>query len=453
MDGKATLSVNLIGEHHSGEGQVTQEQVLKTYEVYYKNPKTNNRTNDFPIKENTLYAIGKKLSNSTTNGDKPADLSGNLLELEVLPWDTIKLDNVFPVVTGPARIEADYNDEKYVFNAMYDSLIITIKPAIDKDSTIKKPWTLNVAYDLQNEAFPEDVNKDKLTDWIHFETYDAEGKFVGYTNEVKGTGEKEVKVKVVINDYAVQRALPEGNVYTAEYVEKIKKDIRRAKLQLWTEDVPKPYTIQVQQYNTMTIYSRGGKRGKPAYRGIARLDFDCEYDKQTGEIIVGNSAQIGWGYFKTGNEYVSGDNPMDYADGEVTSDHCYNRWKKGAWGSGAYKGSSIQLLTCRFCNLQTVEENGIAKVIDKNSANDDDHTKEKNWYLPAYYEMWGVSQTFGNQYEALGYTYKQTYWTSSGDNGWYKDAYITQIGVDESADNWQRDKNLHHRAMYMVHFE
>ena len=453
LDGKATLSVNLIGEHHSGEGQVTQEQVLKTYEVYYKNPKTNNRTNDFPIKENTLYAIGKKLSNSTTNGDKPADLSGNLLELEVLPWDTIKLDNVFPVVTGPARIEADYNDEKYVFNAMYDSLIITIKPAIDKDSTIKKPWTLNVAYDLPNEAFPEDVNKDKLTDWIHFETYDAEGKFVGYTNEVKGTGEKEVKVKVVINDYAVQRALPEGNVYTAEYVEKIKKDIRRAKLQLWTEDVPKPYTIQVQQYNTMTIYSRGGKRGEPAYRGIARLDFDCEYDKQTGEIIVGNSAQIGWGYFKTGNEYVSGDNPMDYADGEVTSDHCYNRWKKGAWGSGAYKGSSIQLLTCRFCNLQTVEENGIAKVIDKNSANDDDHTKEKNWYLPAYYEMWGVSQTFGNQYEALGYTYKQTYWTSSGDNGWYKDAYITQIGVDESADNWQRDKNLHHRAMYMVHFE
>lgn len=220
LDGKATLSVNLIGEHHSGEGQVTQEQVLKTYEVYYKNPKTNNRTNDFPIKENTLYAIGKKLSNSTTNGDKPADLSGNLLELEVLPWDTIKLDNVFPVVTGPARIEADYNDEKYVFNAMYDSLIITIKPAIDKDSTIKKPWTLNVAYDLPNEAFPEDVNKDKLTDWIHFETYDAEGKFVGYTNEVKGTGEKEVKVKVVINDYAVQRALPEGNVYTAEYVEK-----------------------------------------------------------------------------------------------------------------------------------------------------------------------------------------------------------------------------------------
>ena len=57
------------------------------------------------------------------------------------------------------------------------------------------------------------------------------------------------------------------------------------------------------------------------------------------------------------------------------------------------------------------------------------------------------------KYEALGYTYKQNYWTSSGDNGWYKDAYITQIGVDESADNWQRDKNLHHRAMYMVHFE
>lgn len=445
LDGKATLSVNLIGEHHSGEGQVTQEQVLKTYEVYYKNPKTNNRTNDFPIKENTLYAIGKKLSNSTTNGDKPADLSGNLLELEVLPWDTIKLDNVFPVVTGPARIEADYNDEKYVFNAMYDSLIITIKPAVNKDNTAI-PWQLKVNYEPGNTEFNE-----KPTDWIHFETYDADGKFVAYTNEVKGKGDKEVKVKVVINDYAVKRELPTDNVYNADFVNRVKNDIRRANLEVYTEGNPKPYTFQVSQYNTLTICSKEKKKGpRNVYRGIARLDFDCEYDKQTGEIIVGDSAQIGWGYFKTANLWVSGDNPMDYADGEVTSDHCYNRWKKGALGWDAYKGSSIQLLTRRFCNLQTVEENGIAKVIDKNSANDDDHTKEKNWYLPAYYEMWGVVETFGDQYRALGYS-DDIYWTSSGDNVWLSQAYITQFGIPEK--DWYHDKDLQHRAMYMVHFE
>lgn len=446
---QATLSVNLIGSYTSGDGVVTENQVLKTYEVYYHNPETNTRSTDFPIKENTLYAIGKKLSNSTTSGDKPADLSGNLLELEVLPWDTIKLDNVFPVVTGPARIEADYNDEKYIFNAWDDSLMITIKPAVNKDGT-PVPWKLKVNYEPGNEEFNE-----KPTDWIHFANYDENGEFVEYTNEVQGDGSKEVKVKVLINDYAVQRASTPDFVYTPDFVEKVKKDIRKAKLEVYTEGSDKPYTLQIQQYNTLTICCKSTKKGKrDTFRGIARLDYDCEYDYQTGELIVGESAQIGWGYFITGNKWVTGEYKMNYFNGEVTSDLCYNRYRLRYKGWDAYMGSSIQKLTRRFRNLETIEENGKKEVVDKNPANNDDHEKEKNWYLPAYYEMWGVSDTFRNQYEALGYTKGTRYWTSSGDNGWYKDAYITELGSNEDdRRSWQWDKDDLHHAMYMVHFE
>lgn len=452
---QATLSVDLIGTYTNNTGTITENHILKTYEVRYTPKDAQEGTaavTDFDIKENTLYAIGKKLSNSTTSGDKPADLSGNLLELEILPWDTVHLNNVFPTVIAPTSIEADFNDDKYIFNSWNDSLIITIKPAVDKNPGNKKPWMLKVNYEPGNKEYQE-----KPTDWIHFETYDELGKFAAWTNEVNGDGTKEVKIKVMINDYAVRRNLPADNIYTEADIAKFKNDIREATLEVYTYDggvgeSKKPYTLRIRQYNTLTVYSRGDKHGKgAAYRGISRLDFGCEYDKQLGEVIVSNSAMIDWGYFTTGNAYVSGDNPMDYKDGEVTSDHCYERMMKGAWGSHAYKGSAIQRLTRRFIHLKTVDMNGKKEVVDMNEVDPEKHEREKNWYLPAFYEMWGVSLTFGANYEAFGHKLDQAYWTSSGDNGWYKDAYIAKIGVEQA--NMQRDKNNSYHAMYMVHFD
>lgn len=442
--GSATLSVNLRGDYTDGSGNVEKNTVLKTYEVRYKDSKTGTLSTDFDVKENTLYSIGKKLSNSSTSGDKPADLSGNLLLLEVMPWDTVKVDNTFPTVTGPARIEANFNDEKMVYDASLQSFVITIKPAVDKNPDVKKPWTLSVNYAQGNTAFGE-----KPSDWIHFESYDSQGNQVEHTNMLTGYGEQEVTV--VLNDYAVKRDLPANHVYTATEVAKFKNDIRRATLELRTEGVTNPYTLQVQQYNTLTIYSRGKKGGGSGYRGISRLDYGCSFNTETGEVVESGTTQIGWGYYETGNLYVSGDQPMNYVDGEDTSDKCYNRWKKGATGSGAYMYSAIERLTRRFRRLETVTENGGEKVVDRNPANVDDHTKEKNWYLPAYYEMWGVSETFGNHYADFGMTLDKAYWTSSGDDGWYKDAYIAKIGVAESS--MQRDKDNLYHARPMIHFD
>lgn len=442
----STLSVDLIGTYTNNVGESTENHILKSYEVKYKTPE-GKLTTTFDIKENTLYAIGQKLSSSSTDSDIPADLSGKLLLLNVLPWDTVHLNNVFPTVTGPARIEADFNDEKYVFDASKSSFDFIIKPAVDKDPNTKKQWTLSVNYVRGNEEF-----KEKTEDWIHFKTYNAEGEFVGYTNTLTGYG--EMVVTAVINDYAVQRKLEGVTKYTSNDIKKFKNDIRRAQLELKTDGVTDPYRLQVQQYNTLTIYSPGDKRhhnkGK-GFRGIARLDHGYTFDKETGDTIGSDSIKIQWGYFTTGNKYVSGDNPMDYVDGENTSDHCFKRMRGGAWGSHAYWGSAIQRLTRRFINIKTItNDKGNKEVVDMNPA-ETEKQGEKNWYLPAYYEMWGVSETFGEHYEALGKTLEEAYWTSSGDNGWYKDAYIAKIGVPE--ESMQRDKDNYYHAMFMVHFD
>ena len=442
-----TLSINLRGDYTDGSGNVEKNIVLKTYEVRYKDPKTGTLSTDFAIKENTLYAVGKKLSNQTTNGDKPADLSGNLLILDVVPWKPIKVDNTFPTVTGPARMEADFNDQNFVMDAVSNSLVINIKPAVDKNPEVKKIWKLSVDYTAGNAAYPSE----NPTDWIHFENCNDQGQFVEYTNVLTGDGEQEVKV--LINDYAVQRTLERNRYYTLDDIKKFKNDIRRAHLKLETEGVSEPFLLQVQQYNTLTIRCISDCE---IYRGISRLDYGCSFDKQTGELTGrGEECKIDWGYFKTGNLYVSGDNPMNYDDGEDTSDKCYQRWKKGNWASFAYEGSAIQKLTGRFIHLQTDEAR---KVQDWNPANDDNHGKEKNWYLPAYYEMWGIAETARFDMvsdptvleELINMKKEDVYWTSSGDNMIIGDAYITRIGCYEKSEH--KDKNNTYYARRMINF-
>lgn len=445
--GSPTLSLNLRGNYTNGSGNEEKNIVLKSYEVRYKDPETGTASTDFDIKENALYTIGKKLSNQTTNGDKPADLSGNLLLLEVVPWKPIIVDNTFPTVTGPARIEADYNDQKYVLDANQDTLVITIKPAVDKNPDVKKLWTLSVNYALGNAEYPEE----KPADWIHFANYNTEGQFVEYTNTLTGYDEQEVTV--IINDYTEERNLKNRIWYSPDEVLKFKNDIRRAVLELRTDGVEKPYPLQVQQYNTLTIKTNDQYQNP---RGITRLDYGCTFNKQTGEVMGRNdSCKIDWGYFRTGNLYVSGDNPMNYTEGEITSDKCYNRWKNDNWAAFAYQGSAIQKLTKRFINLQT-DVNG--KVVDPNPANKDDHTREKNWYMPAYYEMWGITNTAkytmvdDQQLEELMNMHMEDiYWTSSGDDGIIGDAYITRIGHIEKSEH--KDKNNFYFARPMIKFK
>ena len=454
--GKATLSVNLRGDYTDGSGNTKENIVLKSYEVRYTAPKGTSSDTVFDIKENTLYAIGKKLSNSTTVNDEPADLSGNLLKLEVVPWKNIPLENVFPTVTGPARIEADYNDKKYVMDANQDTLVITIKSAVDKDPNVKKPWTLSVNYGEgltgANEKFGNQEFNELPKDWIHFIARGEQGKFVEYTNTLKGNEEQEVIV--IVNDYAVERELGNKIHYTNEDLQRFKNDIRRAVIELHTDGVNEPYTLQVQQYNTLTIKTNDDYQNP---RGITRLDYGCTFNKQTGEVMgQDDNCKIVWGYFSTGNFYVSGDNPMNYTDGEITSDKCYNRLIEGHGSAKrAYMGSAIQKLTKRFIHLET---NADGKVVDTNPENKEDHTKEKNWYMPAYYEMWGVTKTARydlvdyNMLEELMNMHKEdVYWCSSGDDFLITEAYIIRIGHFEKSEH--KDKTNAFYARPMVHFK
>ena len=91
------------------------EKVLKTYEVRYKQA-GGAPTTAYPIKENCLYSIGKKVTGSSTDGDKPMDLSGNIIEIIVQDYDEdYKGDVEFPPVSQPAYIRTDFNPEKDVY--------------------------------------------------------------------------------------------------------------------------------------------------------------------------------------------------------------------------------------------------------------------------------------------------------------------------------------------------
>lgn len=466
---KSTISVNLRGEYTDGGGHTTQDVILKSYVVRYKNapedPKpssgsqTTTYTEDYPLEENKLYAIGKKLSNSTTVNDEPADLSGNLLELTVVPWRKLGSTHTFPTVTGPARIEADYNDEVYVRDALDDTLRFSIKPAVDKNPDIKKQWTLTVNYG-DGLTSPDDLHGNKQfgelpKDWIHFIAYDKEGKFLEYTDTLTGYDEQEVIA--IVNHYAVERPLKYNWWYDSEELQKFKNDIRRAVIELTTQDVNEPYPLLVQQYNTLTIKTSDEYMNP---RGIARLDYGCTFNKQTGEMTGRDNSKIFWGYFQTGNVSVSGDNPMNYTDGEITSDKCYNRWKEEEPGWKGYKYSGIEKLTRRFVQIETVyDQNGNKlRIEDKNPANDNDHAKEKDWYMPAYYEMWGVARTIYERMnsdtqeieELMNMKKEDEYWTSSGDDGLIWDAYITRIGDIEKS--LHRDKDNYYYARQMIKF-
>ncbi len=395
-----TLQIELIGDYTTGGGEEYSGEVVKTYTI------TNNLDNatDFSIEENKLYSIGKKLSDASTDGDKPADLSGNILQLEVVEWCSQIMDNVFPNIVVPVSIKSNYNVSNYIFDAMSDTTTVYIRASEEFKNT---QWTLDVSE----------------YDWLHIIAQDETGQGVEYKKTLQGYGDKDVVI--IFNDYAVRRKNKSDydGSYKLSDEDKalIRNDYRSAEIKLYTAGQPKPYPLLLRQYNVINVYAYYD------YVGISRLDYGCYFDRQTGREVRPNTNDVDknqWGYYSTATSYVSGEYKMNYDDGEDTMNKVYQRYLDGSAGSAGWPGSIFQKVR--------TEERYIIDCVEQEP--------KHVWYVPAYHEMWAVSHLLANNSDmatVLNMKKGDNYWSSVGDETYVKRAYYMTVGVSsfkESAD-------------------
>ena len=441
-----TLQIELIGDYTTGGGEEYSGEVVKTYTI------TNNLDNatDFSIEENKLYSIGKKLSDASTDGDKPADLSGNILQLEVVEWCEHYIPNVFPTVTAPASIVCDYNPDKYIFDAPGTTFQITVYPSTSsKEGEQPSPWKLSIEYgDGENEP-NNGLNKNE-TDWLHIMKKNAEGQTEEYSNTYENHGTDPVNLELVLNDFAVQRELegtPGNYRYTDNDITMAKNDYRTAYIVVKTEGYTEPYRLKVRQYNTLTIYS--GREAGDYWRGVARLDYGGSFDKKTGEAVYeiteyDDDAELGhtlnvYGY--TGHletvYYIFGDVGLDYLE-DIPWEGERNTLDAFDYGSSSFASSAMGKLKKDIVYYATQEDGTV----------EGESTEGHIWYLPATQEMLDFRKYYRNNPTGfggianLGWTI--SYWTStpirsyagaSGPNNSWSVNITTDTNGDETRRN------------------
>lgn len=407
MESNATLELELWGSKWEG-GSSAVYQTLKTYQI------VNEGQTSFPIQENKLYSIGKKLSDDSTEGDKPADLSGNVLTISVVDWCNHYIPNVFPTVTAPARVVGDYNPENYIFDAPGTTTTVTVYPPTG-DNASGKNWKMYIEYgDGENE--PNDgLNKDEK-DWIHIVSKNAEGEIIEYTNELLfSAGSKETKVDLVLNDFAVCRSnmlrTPHSEYrYSPENIEMAKNDYRTAYVVVLTDSYSTPYRLKIRQYNTLSVYA--GET--PPWIGTGRLDYGCTFDKMTGEAICvensnpDNNSETGhtlnnWGYPNRGSLTIVGySGDMNTDDGEINLNDALDE-------NTDYFGESLMCKVMREIILITYDESSESYI---------KQDVKNQWYLPAYQEIADLIKYPADNEDCkklfnMGWSDKN-YWSSTG---------------------------------------
>lgn len=471
-----TLRIELCDEN---------DNVLKTY--YIKNKKEQSETNKdgftFSLEENKLYGIGKKPSTNDTSGDEPADLSGSFLDVCLNNWiDFNNIDHIFSSIVGPARIVNYPFGPDYIHNCYtpaYDIEILDGK--LQASDGFRKPgWELSVEYN-GNQQFP---GTEKLTDWVHFGEYDAEGKLVRYANRITSSGDGKT-VRVILNDYAVKRMLQRNNrgkiesgwdnvhadILTPELVNQFKDDYREATLVLKTDGIEKPFKLTIRQYNAITIkVPAHSSYSLEKSRAVSRLDLGAYFDPMTGKPVhptdsKGNDLTgYAWGYFSSNSYDIYRITGTIHSivlktsyDGEYLTQKAYNNYIDNVGADHAWIGSALEKTKCPETNLHTVTQGNTETVEEVQT--------ERMWFLPAYQEMWEFSNmlrrfsSYNNIdnaaknnpiYKLFDIGYNAIYWTATVNDLAFK-SFRVHIGQEPYQDPVKREKI--HRIRPMRKFD
>ena len=436
-----TIKVELYGTYITGEGIPQPNTLLKSYTITSQSEdEEGTPTTAFPIHENYLYSIGKKLSDASTDGDKPADLSGNILQVNVVKWCEVKVDHTFPSVQGPARFEGiEYNANNYIFDAPGTSFEIIITPPSPLNQ-----WNLKIDYQT-GDGYDENAVHEG---WIHFRQKDAEGKYPEeYVSTVSDPNGNSQVIEVTLNDFAVKR--PEYNTTNSAFpyetidettLDKIANDYRTAILTLTTEGSEKPVTYRIRQYNTITVGANSTD-----VRGAARLDYGCYFDPETGKAVdpEDDTHLIQWGYrgwFPVSILGPGHDGSMNRSNGESSAQLA----EKDYFGYGLFSSSAMGKLW--------------APITDKPD------TPDLHWYLPAEQELDALTHHLETDNE-LAAECLTVFNMKTGDKYWYaacppagdgdrNDAYYIEIGTEFNVmEPTMADKNSYFRARPIRKFE
>ena len=429
-----TLQLQLLGTYADNDGGEHTNEVVKTYTI-------NNSQGEptFSLEENYLYSIGKKLSDGSTNGDKPADLSGNILQVNIVKWCKVDMPNSFPEVNGPATFDKWYDEEKYIFDAPGSINTVTIEAA----NPNPEHWRIEIEYE-EGDGFDETAQH---TDWIHIR-YAGETD-AAWTTEITNTTGDERDIEFILNDFAEPREYNDHNddnyIDNPATLEKIRNDYRTAYLLLYTDGVENPHRLKIRQYNTITVFSSSTNKDD-GRRGVARLDYGCSFNLMSGESNhpnTDNIDKIQWGYWSSYPLGVTGDaGEMDWNDGEKIAQSAYDKDENDNWES--FNGSAIQKLWTPVINIPD--------------------GSQLHWYLPAHQEMWAIANHM-NKFRDLGEDCQEVfnmYWNdkywyakcpSAGEvyNGGRGDAFYVIIG-DDSKMKTENKRNFN-RARAIRKFE
>lgn len=453
---------------------------LKTYDVLNKNQI------QFDLRENCLYNMGTKLTSGSTEGDRPADLSGKAIDVEVSAWNEVVSNQDFESIQGAARILSNISPENYIFDAPGTTFDIFIKKG-----TPQERWTLSVVYDpytdaagvLQptgNAAFANAAHDD-LRDWIHIADVDAEGNISALANsKVQADGNSRV-VRIVLNDYAIQRNLTDGisgpdapnseQISNRALAEKFGRDYRTAYLKIETQGSPSPLYYRIRQYNALTIHTTFTgdadhndifNPDPNPYRAAARLDFGWKFNEQTGiaEEETPGASPVEWGFRgSVTNSYTNFNTTISQAhmsvdDGEMNL-KAIMRKCEGTNNhdlQSGYSGCAVKRTACPRINVRT--DASSQQVRETNTG---DYLQKRYWYLPAQNEMSGITKNFDpatSTQEAIYTLYAMTpgqhYWTSTDHKVDFRSAmYLT---ATHNADPQSADKKDLKRVRRVRHF-
>ena len=314
---------------------------------------------DIDFRPNHVYHVGTR----DINNNLPATLAGDRLKLTVEPWRGVGYPTEFPTVPLNATIKYDKNYLRYIYDCINTTDSISIVPSFSK-----KNWSLDIV----------GVSKEGKTiacDWLYFEVVNKDGS-VSYTQKivsdtVNNKPSEEIKVKIRMNDYVVQKYWTWGNgIYL--HKDSIMNDWRKARIVLTTDGMSATDSLPIRQFNAIPVQRTDGE-----HVGFSRYDFGAVRD--VDGVVVGNGKGFkgSWGY--TGTPFITVYNHETSDKIQDDGHFCYeriNKWYK-AWGPDDAPLSAQPAVRYSYYPAYEYRES------DKSNAVEADF-----WYLPARDELY-----------------------------------------------------------------
>ena len=345
----ATLSIVLIGGGVNGSREYTRVYpVRNTAEDHTAGNEhqvsVDGRDFNYSLQANRLYAIGSKPTSDSTEGDKPASLSGTKLELSVEPWDTPlgDIDVEFPTFSLTASFVSDF--EGQILDCIGDTLTVSVLPAAGGGQ-----WEITPDLDenFQN-AIRYRVKRQRvdIQDGKEVPVYEVMQDWTAETYRSPAVIDEVVTLDIIITDYVRM------NEATGSIEDKIavwENDYRTANLRLRTIAAGTEDVLQIDQYNAITVKVAGSDE----YRGFARYDvmmngFDRKVEEENGDGYMSDIRDFsytGWGFNGSQFTTIFGHPWPSDGDGQENSQLAYEEFLEGDdehknnyYGSALYRG-------------------------------------------------------------------------------------------------------------------